>query len=396
MPTKNKYLSYIHKYWEKVTQHKPEDLERTIGLPHAFVSPNCDKYTELYYWDSYFHIRGLIESGYTELAKNVVDNLCYLINRFGIIPNANSFYFLSRSQAPFLTSMILEVYEQTKEIDWLHQVYSSARKEYEEVWTSHGWKNCRNVFDGLCRYYDINDLHFLAELESGWDLTSRFLGRCMDILPIDLNCLLYKYEMDFAKMGKILKHDPADIKRWEEKAKERAKKINKYMWDRSPGIYRDYDFVNRQRTSCLSLAAYFPMFMKIATKEQAKLLAKNIKLFEYDGGLVTTKTKSEIKRDTYNKTKVHVQQWDYPNGWAPLQLIVIEGLMNYGYQKDAERIAKKWMKICEDSFDKQGFFSEKYNVVDPDKRAKGHYNIQGGFGWTNAVYALLHQKFKRK
>ncbi|MBD3270338.1 hypothetical protein GF376_02330 [Candidatus Peregrinibacteria bacterium] len=392
---KDKYLSFINKYWEKVTQHKPEDIERNIGLPYPFVSPNCEKYTELYYWDSYFHVLGLLEEKKIELAKNIVDNFIHLIDRFGIIPNANSYYFLSRSQPPFLSSMVLAVYHHTKDKEWLKNAYVVVRREYEEVWTAKGWKNNRNVYEGLSRYYDINDIHFLAELESGWDLTSRYMGRCLDILPIDLNCLLYKYEKDLSKISKIIEKSKEETKKWNEKAEQRSKSINKLMWDRNPGVFRDYDYVNRQKTHALTLAMYFSMYMKLASKEQAELLVKNLEFFEYDGGLVTTKSKSNIKRDQYSAGKSHTQQWDYPNGWAPLHLIVVEGLLNYGYKKEAKRIMEKWIATCERSFNKMGFFLEKYNVVDTTKCAKGHYDIQGGFGWTNAVYVIFRNKIKK-
>lgn len=386
----NKYLHFINQFWDKVTQHNPTDYDRIIGLPFPYVSPNSDKYTDLYYWDSYFHILGLLASGRVELAKNIVDNFIYLIERFGLIPNANCFFFLSRSQPPFLSSMILEVYEKIQDRAWLKKAFEAVKSEYEEVWTGTSWKNRRNVFKNLSRYYDINDIHFMAELESGWDLTSRFLGRCMDILPIDLNTLLYKYETDFAAMVKILELDEKEVKKWENLATVRKNTINELMWDDKNGIFRDYDYVSELKTEIFSLAAYFPLYFKLASQEQAEALVKNISRFECEGGLVTTDHETKMTRDAYAGAS-HIQQWDYPNGWAPLHLIVIQGLMNYGFYEDAKRLAKKWLHTCEVNFDRDGFFMEKYNVVEPLQPAKGHYGVQEGFGWTNAVYVVLHQ-----
>lgn len=392
----NKYLNFIEEYWPKVTQFKPDDVERIIGLPFPYVSPNTQKYPDLYYWDSYFHILGLLASGHVELARGIVDNFVYLINRFGIIPNANCFFFLSRSQPPFLSSMILEVFSHTQDNVWLAESMKAARIEYNNVWMGESWKNQRKVHHGLSRYYDINDIHFLAELESGWDLTSRFLGRCMDILPIDLNVLLYKYELDFAETALILAEEnhQDESKYWKETAANRQNKINELMWDESTGIFRDFDYVNLQQTQINSLAAFFPMYFNLASKQQAEALVNNLALFDHMGGLTTTSNPATIIKDEYMKDKSHVQQWDYPNGWANLHWIVIKGLLNYGYEKEARQIADKWLRTCEMSFDQHGFFMEKYNVVDPTEPANGHYQIQEGFGWTNAVYKLLSDQFR--
>lgn len=247
----------------------------------------------------------------------------------------------------------------------------------------------RRVHQDLSRYWDINALHDLAEAESGWDMTNRFGRKALHYLPVDLNSLLYKYETDFAKAAEILE-DEAQARLWSEKAEERRQTMNRLMWDRMRGFYYDYNYEKKKRGGVSSLAGYYPMWAGMVNEKQAAQLVKNLKRFEKKGGLATTDGQS-LNQFLPGAMPI---QWAYPNGWAPLHFIVVQGLLRYGYENEARRIALKWLKTNLDWFNKHGIFLEKYNVVQPDKPpAKGVYPSQIGFGWTNAVFEVFCQMF---
>ena len=156
------------------------------------------------------------------------------------------------------------------------------------------------------------------------------------------------------------------------------------MWNENRGFFFDYDYVNKRRSEFYSLAGFFPLWCRMATDEQARRMVRKLKKFEYDGGLATTQ-----KSGLSNPFK----QWDYPNGWAPMQWIVIKGLLNYGFEKDASRIAFNWLEMNKKVFLKTGKFWEKYDVVKNKIGKEGRYPIQTGFGWTNAIFLKLYKTF---
>ena len=229
----------------------------------------------------------------------------------------------------------------------------------------------------------------MAEAESGWDMTTRFERKCLDYLPVDLNSLLYKYEIDFAWAAKELGQSN-EAGKWERLAAKRKREMHKTMWHTRRGFYFDYNYNKGQAGDVWSLAGYYTMWAGLASKEQAAVMVRNLPKFEHDGGLSTT-TKPLIDMSLFGSLKA---QWSFPNGWAPLHYIVIEGLENYGYHQEAERIARKWIQTNLYWFEQHGVFLEKYNVVKPHKHpVEGVYPSQTGFGWTNAIFVALCQKY---
>jgi alpha,alpha-trehalase len=230
-------------------------------------------------------------------------------------------------------------------------------------------------------------LHDIAEAESGWDMTPRFGRKALHYLPVDLNALLYKYEMDFARYHRLIGHEQ-EAKKWESTARFRKAVMDGLMWSNLRGLYYDYDYKHEKRGSVSSLASYFAMWAGLASEKQAAQMVKALRRFEHKGGLTTT---DALPLNSYVPgMSMMPMQWAYPNGWAPLHFIVIKGLERYGYHEDAKRIATKWLKTNLDWYNKNGIFLEKYNVVQPDKPpAKGVYPSQTGFGWTNAVFERL-------
>lgn len=375
-----KVVGYIDAYWPKLIREKKEDRGTLIGLPNPYIVPSdSEVFQEQYYWDSYPVVRALIDHPkYSKVAIGMVNNLLHLVRRFGIVPNANRMYYLSRSQPPLLSSMVWIVYQETNDKKWFSEAIECVEHEYREVWLGKvNLRNFRYAYRGLSRYYDLNAVHILAEAESGWDNTARFMGRCMDFLPLDLNSLLYLYEKDLAKAYDVL-GNKKKAESFDAAAKMRSEVMNELMWNKKVGYFFDYDFVNKRRSHLITIAGCYPMNVGIATRDQAEEITAVIeKVLQKKYGV------SQSVRFVNNF------QWDWPNGWAPLQLRVVEGLMRYGYNRLALRLVKKWLYLNIEIFKKTGKLWEKYDVVHGQIGMPDKYPTPHGFAWTNACFLIL-------
>lgn len=393
-------LDYIRAYWHKLERYHPKGDESLLGLPNKYLVPAHEDnhefdFNEMYYWDSYFMVQGMLDAEHKDLVVGILENLLSMYDRFKIIPNASRTYLMGRSQPPFLTTFIWDVYD-TYDMDrkWLRRAMRIAESEYNTVWMGTRKPNTRQVYKGLSRYYDINHLHDLAEAESGWDMTTRFNRRALDYLPIDLNALLYKYEKDFARYYTLL-DDKRTAAKWDVAAKYRKRMVDGLMWSNLRGVYYDYNYAKEKRGTVTSLATYYSMWAGMVTDKQAKQMVQALRRFEHRGGLAATdgQALNQVVPGVI-MPGVLPTQWAFPNGWAPLHFIVVQGLIRYGYHEDAKRIATKWLKTNLDWFNQHGLFLEKYNVVQPGKPpAKGVYPSQTGFGWTNAVFERFCKDF---
>jgi alpha,alpha-trehalase len=223
--------------------------------------------------------------------------------------------------------------------------------------------------------------HLRAGAESGWDYSSRWFRdhenlstiHTTDIIPVDLNALLYHLELKIAQ-GFNWKEDLEQAAFYLRKATERKEAMDEYLWDEASMFYQDYDFTTRQSTGVFSLAAAYPLFFNLASKRQAKGVMERLRTdFLKPGGFVTT----------LNETG---EQWDAPNGWAPLQWITVNGLYNYGYGDLGNEAAERWLSRNREVFKATGKMMEKYDVVNVDLLAGGgEYPLQDGFGWTNGI-----------
>jgi alpha,alpha-trehalase len=218
--------------------------------------------------------------------------------------------------------------------------------------------------------------------ESGFDPSNRFGPFNIDIIhynPVCLNSLLYLMEMQTAEILNELDRKQ-EAWGWEAKAGLRARAVNKLMWDEKDGLYYDYDFVEKKVRRYPFLTTFYPLWAGFASKEQAALIVKNLPLFEKTGGLQTS-------------TQLTGNQWDSPFGWAPLQMIAVEGLRRYGYNTEAERISLKFLSLVKREYERVGYIVEKYDVVNGGSDVKaihfGYSANQVGFGWTNAVFLEL-------
>ncbi|EER23172.1 Neutral trehalase, putative [Coccidioides posadasii C735 delta SOWgp] len=431
------------------------------GVP--YVVPG-GRFNELYGWDSYMESLGLLVSDRVDLAKSMVINFCFCIKHYGKILNANRSYYLCRSQPPFLTDMALRVYERIKpepdSLEFLRHAMLSAIKEYHSIWMSEprldpdtGLSRYRPggigvppetepthfyhiltpyaekhgmTFDQFVQAYNSGEikvpdldeyfLHDRAVRESGHDTSYRLEKVCANLATVDLNCLLYKYEVDIARTIRDFFKDklyiPPEFRAkgnearefessalWDRRAKRRKALIDKYMWNEEKGMYFDYDTVKKEMTSYESATTFWTMWAGVATPRQASILvSKALPLFRAYGGLVsgTEESRGVVGIDRPNR------QWDYPYGWAPQQMLAWTGLLRYGYQDEAEGLAYRWLYMITKAFvDFNGAVVEKYDVTRPidPHRVDAEYGNQGsdfkgvsreGFGWVNAsfVYGL--------
>lgn len=379
-------LDHIEQYWEKCTSQPQKagslrNLIMHIGrvpLPHKSAAPNDGYFAGTqFYWDTYFTILGLLDSNKGKLAKGMVDNLIFLYKKFGLMPARNSYTSIGRTQPPYLTRMAFEVYEAgAADKKWLDKVMKIAQKEYETVWTSgKRYDDCT----GLSRFRPKYFKRMLTVYESGWDVSARFNHGGQDIIPVDLNCQLYQYEADFLKWAK-LNQDTKAAKHWRALMKMRQEQIQTCFWDNRTKFF--YDNHEGKVGTLKTLAGFYPLWCGAASKEQAKRCVAKLKIFEYAGGLANSE-----------KIAPSLRQWDYPNGWAPQQLITIEGLLRYGYKKEAERLARRWMDCNLEVFISTGKLWEKYDVIKKDIGRRGRYPTQPGFAWTNSVFVRLHKMF---
>lgn len=446
-------------------QMDPDTLpaEGLLYLENPYVVPG-GQFNEMYGWDSYFIIRGLLREHRTELAKGMVENFFFEIEHYGGVLNANRTYYLTRSQPPFLSSMILAVYDSEaadgkQDLSWLANAYQFALRDYQQ-WNErphlagetglsryfdHGNGPVPEIMGDPSQYYRGAAYFFLAHQptfksylvhesdgrpakgapgprfpvfrcepdavdvgsseceqtssvalsadfykgdrsmrESGFDVTFRFgpFGAATHhFAAVCLNSLLYKTEKDLERMSTLLGR-PQEAKNWENKAAERQKRMVQYFWDARRGLFFDYNIVANKRSGYVYATTFYPLWAGLASKEQARTVASNLRLFEQPGGLAMSRMSTEA-------------QWDFPYGWAPVELLAVEGLRRYGYDREADRISKNFLSMVLENFGRDHTIREKYNVVTRSSETtvvEGYSQNVTGFGWTNAVFLeLLHE-----
>ena len=399
-----------------------------LYVPEPYVVPG-GRFNEMYGWDSYFIQLGLLRDGEDALAKNMTDNLLYEVQEYGQVLNANRTYYLTRSQPPFLTEMVLNVYRRTRDRAWLERALPAIDKYYR-YWNSEPHATPET---GLSRYFDLGDgpapevleaepayydtaakylrTHTVSDYdaseyydraknrltplfykgdrsmrESGFDVSNRFGPFSVDVVhynPVCLNSLLYLFESQMAEILGILRRD-GEAQVWRDRAHGRAARINRYMWDAQDGLYYDFNFATGHVRRYPFLTTFYPLWAGIASADQAARVVRNLSKFERPGGLQTSTLESG-------------DQWDAPFGWAPLELVAVQALRRYGYQRDADRISVEFLSLVLQEFQRSGIIDEKYDVV---RRAAnlgneihfGYRSNEPGFGWTNAVFTALYDE----
>jgi len=401
---------YIRKSWPLAQRDGASGKYNVLSLPRPYSVPCIDGTLQfLFYWDTCFTNIGLIRHGLVEMAIDNVENLFYMLDEFGYIPNSTALSDTNRSQPPYLSRMVRDIYEVTGDKAWLARAVDALKNEYEF------WMAERITPIGLNRHYHsasnsylINfargaltgrlkidfasrqekleiGSHYLAEAETGWDFTPRFAGRCADFAPIDLNSNLFYYEENFAFFSDELGLDEKDC--WLEKAQQRRDLCNRYLWDDQAGLFLDYDYINSRRSEVKSLASYHPLWTGLAGDAQAQRAADALADFENPLGLAACAEQYKVP-----KVPITEFQWGYPSGWAILHYVTSEGLARFGFDELAERVAGMYMNLVAENFKKTGLVWEKYDVC-TGGLCNNEYPSQDHLGWTAGVFVAFKQKY---
>ncbi len=475
--------------------------EQLRGKP--FVVPG-GRFNEMYGWDSFFISWGLVQSDeHLSLARSMVDNHAYQIEHYGKILNANRSYYLTRSQPPFLTSMIDLVWQRLPDSGasraWLRRVLGAAIAEYEQVWSAsprttelcegdvclaryfgegrgqppevepghfrwfyqnhaieHGHCQAPGTepssqtdflacADKLANDYRLDKLQdkaiddFFANdrcvRESGHDTTYRWFDdgqeRCADYATVDLNALLFKYEIDLARLihsefaGEFGAYTSAGFCK---RASGRAALIERYLWNEQHGLFFDYDRARKKSSQYLSSTTFYPLWassdnpcgVALVDHARAERLAEAaLRQLESAGGLMATSPRSLSAiepptvwvRDDLGAVRAQPasgdggRQWEAPNGWAPHQMLAWAGLQRWGLDTDAQRIMYRWLfTIVESAANYHGTVPEKFDVVARSHKVFSEYgNVNTdfsyiateGFGWMNASFAVGYESLSQ-
>ena len=414
-------LDYVSSLWPVLQQSTASvpAYSTLLPLPYPYIVPG-GRFREVYYWDSYFTMLGLEADGRNDVATDMLKNFAYEIDKYGHIPNGNRSYYLSRSQPPFF-SLMIDLIAQHNGADTYTAYLPELQAEYDywmqgenDVLPGRAARNVVRLLDGtvLNRYWDeraaprdesyAEDVktallspsrsasvvwqNLRAGAESGWDFSSRWLAdgktlgtiRTLALLPPDLNSLLAHLETTLSQ-AYSLKGDAEHAAAYARRAQTRTAAIRRLMWDPRDGVFTDYLWREDKTTRSVTAATLYPLFLGLASPEEAQSVAGVVDgTLLQPGGLATT-------------TVTTGQQWDAPNGWAPLQWIAVTGLQNYDQAALAQEVATRWVAKTIAGYRQEAKLVEKYNVTTTggDAGGGGEYATQIGFGWTNGVLLAL-------
>ena len=411
---------------QRIRQLWPHLLRRAVAgqqcggsllpLPHAYVVPG-GRFREMYYWDSHFTMLGLVHHGRRDLAQGMLHNIAHQISMLGHAPNGNRSYLCSRSQPPLFYRMVrllssdppAAAYAQHLPQLMQEHAYWMAGEAGLEL--GQAAAHVVRLPDGslLNRYWDAGEgpreesfredvltaqgstraaaevwRDLRAAAESGWDFSSRWCGQPLNLasiqttqlLPVDLNSLLWGLECA-VQQGCLHANDGAGAAAFARRAQQRRGAIERWLWHEQNGHFVDCHWPDQRPCTGLSGAALVPLYVGLATTEQARRTAQATQaLLLRPNGLLAT-------------TQFSGQQWDAPNGWAPLQWMAVAGLRRYGQHLLAQTIASRWLGMVNRVYQQTGQLMEKYDVCENRPGGGGEYPGQDGFGWTNGVAAAL-------
>ncbi len=421
---------HIRALWPLLTRppDTPDTRSSLVPLPHRYIVPG-GRFREVYYWDSYFTMLGLIESGRTDLVRDMLDNFAYLVHTVGHIPNGTRTYYLTRSQPPFFAAMVglyaaaTDTTQALRYLDALEAEHAYWMDGAERIAPGQTSRRVVRLQDGslLNRYWDDRAAprpesyredyelgqtlpaadretfyrNVRATAESGWDFSSRWMRDPKDLrtlettelVPVDLNSLLCHAERLIAAL-RTFRRQPGDAEvagRFAQAAQDRRRALLAAAYDPARGFFYDVRWKTGARvTDRPTLAAAAPLYFGLATAEQGRTVASRLEReFLKPGGFVTTLVASG-------------QQWDAPNGWPPLEWLTIEGVRRYDRADLADSARARWLALNRRTYRTTGKMTEKYDVADPTRRAGGgEYPTQDGFGWSNGVALALASQERR-
>ncbi len=380
-----KLYEQIASWWSLDQKHGNVSEDSWISLPRSYITPAGQEsvFPELYYWDSYFIVRGLLAHDEVMMARDQIDNLLDLVARFGFVPNGNRTFYLTRSQPPLLTAMVREYYTYTKNRKWLKEAFEWMVRELAY------WLDGPHLPHGtLARWFDRGDRELSAELaseaESGWDFTARFSGDARRFYAVDLNAILYGMMTDLSLLAKELGRGKEALQ-YRQQAHDFLTQLNRVLWDSAHGEYRDWNFEDQVFSPVSSLASFYPLWTYAASKDWAAKLLAHLGEFSRNCGLVATDRVYPSPHPTLNFV-----QWGDPIVWAPLQLITAEGLTKYGFMAYAREIIHTYLRLILSRYRQTGKLYEKYHGdTGLEDVPQERYPNSAFHGWTAGVFAVF-------
>ncbi|KQT31424.1 trehalase [Sphingomonas sp. Leaf412] len=402
---------HIRALWPVLTRPPldPPAGSTALALPQPYVVPG-GRFREMYYWDSYFTMLGLKADGRQDLVDAMVADFVSLVERYGHVPNGTRTYYLSRSQPPFLYAMMAlspprDANEDARRLAALRREHAfftapertipmpdGARlhhyRDARDTPRDESWRE--DVETAKASGRDVKEVyrHLRAGAESGWDYSSRWLadGRTLatidttNIVPVDLNSLLYGLEQAIAA-GCAAARDAACARDFTAAAQARRGAIERWLWDEAGGRYGDWDSAARRLRPGLTAATLYPLFVGLASPAH--------------GAAVAVTTGRDLLAPNGLRTTLVAtgQQWDRPNGWAPLQWIAVDALRRYGRDDLSAQVARRFLGTVEREYRASGKLLEKYDVEESRAGGGGEYPTQDGFGWTNGVVRAMQERY---
>ena len=383
------------------------------------------RFREIYYWDSYWVIQGLLVCDMHDSAKQTLENLMYLTEQFGHTPNGNRLYYQNRSQPPLLTLMMDLIYQyegsnvsfikQHSEflyilkqdyLWWMDQQSVTVKVESQEEYTVNLYfvesnqPRPEGYVEDMALIDHLQDQSSAARkkafsavrsgAEAGWDFSSRWctLHFCADdlsnidtlnIVPVELNAYFYRIEQLLATYFALI-GDAENAGYFEDAQRRRYKVLTEFLWDEKEGIWRDWNLREHRFVDEVSSSNYFPLWVLPHDDVLAErvLVHLNASGLVREGGVATTMVDDG-------------QQWDWPNAWPPIQYVITEIARRYSGELEIARwiernVSQSFISAAYVGWGETGFMHEKYNVLHVGDSGKGgEYTPQTGFGWTNAV-----------
>ena len=391
---------YIKRRWKDGLR---EISDSNYPLPFPFEPPCVDgAFKCMFYWDTFYTNRGMILDGKEQYAKFNTDNLIYLLNKYGFVPNSNSYPGLKNSQPPYLQYMIRDVYESTHDDEWLKMAYFSLKKEYDF------WMTNRMSPIGLNQHMhnevgDQADIDFYdyvttrLELdknaprefkikagrglhacgECGLDFSPRFALDGTDMVEVDLNAHMFAMEKYLSELAK--KYEPELESFFLIQMNKRKGLMDRYLLQ-DDGLYYDYNYVKKQiQQKEFNFSGQFVPFI-VGISNDKSALKHLLSKVEFKYGIASTGPyKSNLEYQA-----AYPYSFPYDNGlafWALTKLNLIE---------DYERIGVKYLEMCSESYTKDNHLWEAYDATKPGRAEKKEYPNTEMLGWTAGIYQWIY------
>lgn len=424
----NNIWPIISRKVKDVVFEKPDQFS-LIPIKNGFIVPG-GRFQEIYYWDSYWIVEGLLVSGMVDTVKGVIENLIDILNRIGHIPNGSRWYYQERSQPPLLSAMMALYYKYTNDTKFIKDNIKSLEREISYFLDN---KLVTITKDGV----DYNLLHYNARsegprpesyredyelaqtldpsertdfyielksaAESGWDFSSRwFIGedgsnkgsltdiKIRNIVPVDLNAIFTGVLQNTANFYAKL-YNTRKAARYAELAEQWRVAIQAVLWNEEEGVWFDYDIKSELHRKYFYPSNFAPLWQGAVRDELILQNGPRVVRYLQDSGAL------DFPGSVPTSLENTGEQWDFPNVWPPTVSIVVnalEAIKTKESHQIAFELAQSFVRSCQKGFSKYNQMFEKYNAERPGEYGSGgEYTVQIGFGWSNGAVLEFLSKY---